>query len=57
MSQVTSTLIHGAYLASTVLFILGLHNLRSPASAIGGNRLAAAGMLVAVLAQYWMPTF
>ncbi len=50
MSQVMPTLIHGAYLASTVLLILGLHNLRSPASAIGGNRLAALGMLVAVLA-------
>lgn len=44
------TLINGAYLVSTILFILGLHNLRSPASAIGGNRLAALGMLVAVLA-------
>ncbi len=43
-------LIRVAYLAATVLFILGLHNLRSPASAIGGNRLAAIGMLIAVVA-------
>ncbi len=50
MNQVMPTLIHGAYLASTILLILGLPNLRSPASAIGGNRLAALGMLVAVLA-------
>lgn len=44
------TIIPFAYLTATVLFILGLHNLRSPAAAIGGNRLAATGMLIAILA-------
>ncbi len=50
MSHVMPILIQVAYLAATVLFILGLHHLRSPVSAIRGNRLAAIGMLVAVLA-------
>ncbi|ETX09019.1 MAG: hypothetical protein ETSY2_01955 [Candidatus Entotheonella gemina] len=50
MSHAMPMLIRVAYLAATVLFILGLHNLRSPASAIGGNRLAAIGMLIAVVA-------
>ena len=44
------TLIQMAYLAATGLFILGLRKLRSPVSAIGGNRLAAVGMLIAILA-------
>ena len=43
-------LIPFAYLASAVLFILGIHNLSSPKTATRGNRLAAVGMLVAVVA-------
>jgi NAD(P) transhydrogenase subunit beta len=39
-----------AYLAASVLFILGLHGLSSPRTAPRGNLLAAVGMLVAVLA-------
>ena len=39
-----------AYLLSASLFILGLKRLASPATARAGNRMAAAGMLVAVLA-------
>ena len=50
MNQVTPMLIQAAYIVATVLFILGLHKLRSPVSAIGGNRLGATGMLIAVLA-------
>jgi proton-translocating NAD(P)+ transhydrogenase subunit beta len=38
-----------AYLAAGVLFILGLKGLTSPVTARRGNRLAAIGMLVAVV--------
>ncbi|HUF27084.1 MAG TPA: NAD(P)(+) transhydrogenase (Re/Si-specific) subunit beta [Gemmatimonadaceae bacterium] len=39
-----------AYLIASVLFILGLKFLSSPRTARRGNRLAATGMLIAVLA-------
>jgi len=39
-----------AEIAAIVLFILGLHFLSSPATARFGNRLAAAGMLIAIIA-------
>ena len=39
-----------AYLVSASLFILGLKRLASPATARAGNRMAAVGMLVAVVA-------
>jgi NAD(P) transhydrogenase subunit beta len=39
-----------AYLVSAVLFILGLKRLSHPDTARGGNRLAAIGMLLAVVA-------
>ncbi|WP_419940233.1 NAD(P)(+) transhydrogenase (Re/Si-specific) subunit beta [Candidatus Palauibacter sp.] len=45
-----STIIPLAYLASAVLFILGIKRLSHPATAAGGNRLAAVGMLLAVVA-------
>ena len=37
------------YLISAVLFIIGLKRLSSPATARGGNRLSAMGMLVAIV--------
>ena len=37
------------YLTAAVLFILGLKRLSSPATAKDGNRIAALGMLVAVI--------
>jgi len=43
------TAVHVLYLAAAVCFILGLHKMTSPLSARGGNRLSAAGMIVAVL--------
>jgi NAD(P) transhydrogenase subunit beta len=49
MSSVFPTLIQVAYLNATILFILGLHALRTPTTAAQGNRLAAVGMLVAVV--------
>ena len=47
--------IHFAYLASAILFILGLKQLSSPASARRGNLTAAWGMGVAVLATLLLP--
>ncbi len=46
----TSLIIQLSYLVSAVLFILGLKRLSSPATARGGNTLAALGMLLAVAA-------
>ncbi|MFN2519882.1 MAG: NAD(P)(+) transhydrogenase (Re/Si-specific) subunit beta [Candidatus Limnocylindria bacterium] len=39
-----------AYLITAVTFILGLKGLSSPSTAVAGNRIAAAGMLLAVAA-------
>ena len=39
-----------AYLAASVLFILGLKGLTSPRTALRGNLLGATGMLIAVAA-------
>ncbi|MEO0858708.1 MAG: NAD(P)(+) transhydrogenase (Re/Si-specific) subunit beta, partial [Bacteroidota bacterium] len=39
-----------AYLVAASLFIFGLKRLSSPRTAPGGNRMAAVGMLVAVVA-------
>ncbi|MDA0328927.1 MAG: NAD(P)(+) transhydrogenase (Re/Si-specific) subunit beta [Gemmatimonadetes bacterium] len=43
-------LIELTYLASAVLFVVGLKRLQSPATARGGNALAALAMLVAIVA-------
>ena len=43
-------LIEVAYLASAVLFVVGLKRLQSPATARGGNALASLAMLVAIIA-------
>lgn len=50
MSSGDSAWMMAAYLVATVLFILGLKKLSRPRSAVRGNQLGAAGMLVAVLA-------
>jgi NAD(P) transhydrogenase subunit beta len=42
-----------AYLVAAVTFILGLKGLSSPTTAVMGNRIAAAGMLVAVIATFF----
>jgi NAD(P) transhydrogenase subunit beta len=44
------SLIQVAYVTATILFIVGLHYLRAPATAPCGNILAALGMLIAVVA-------
>ncbi len=48
------TLITLAYLVAASLFIVGLKRLSSPATARGGNQLAAGGMLVAVVATLFI---
>jgi len=48
LSDFVPTLIHLSYLLASVLFILGLKRLSSPATARSGNRLAALGMLIGV---------
>src|SRR5712692_10567687 len=47
------TLIPLAYLIAAVTFILGLKGLSSPTTAVQGNRIAAAGMLIAVIATFF----
>jgi len=42
-----------AYLAASVLFIVGLRGLTHPRTAVRGNLLGALGMLVAVIATLW----
>jgi NAD(P) transhydrogenase subunit beta len=49
------TLVFLAWLAGAAAFVLGLHQMNSPASARSGNKLSAAGMTVAVLATFvWL---
>jgi len=48
-----ATLIPVAYLIAAVTFILGLKGLSSPTTAVVGNRIAAAGMLIAVIATFF----
>lgn len=45
-----STLVELAYLASAVLFVVGLKRMQSPATARAGNGLAALAMLIAIAA-------
>ncbi|HEU5333382.1 MAG TPA: NAD(P)(+) transhydrogenase (Re/Si-specific) subunit beta [Actinocrinis sp.] len=42
------TVVRFVYLAAAVGFVLGLHLMKSPTTARRGNRLSAAGMLIAV---------
>ena len=44
-----------AYLVASILFIVGLKRLSSPATARSGNRLAALGMAIAVGATLMIP--
>ncbi|NNF53835.1 MAG: NAD(P)(+) transhydrogenase (Re/Si-specific) subunit beta [Acidimicrobiales bacterium] len=45
----TSNLIQAGYILSAVLFVLGLKGLGKPRTAVRGNALGAAGMLMAVV--------
>ena len=61
MAQIAANPVDYAYLATAILFILGLRYLSSPKTARFGNRLAALGMLIALVAvltqgivQWWV---
>jgi proton-translocating NAD(P)+ transhydrogenase subunit beta len=47
-----SLMVELAYLVSSVLFVVGLKRLQSPATARGGNQLAAFAMLIAIVATF-----
>ncbi|MGH2377097.1 MAG: NAD(P)(+) transhydrogenase (Re/Si-specific) subunit beta [Candidatus Limnocylindria bacterium] len=43
------------YLAATLTFVIGLKAMASPRTAVTGNRLAAGGMVLAVVATFFVP--
>jgi len=45
-----ATVIRLVYVLAAALFVLGLHQMNSPATARDGNRLSALGMAIAVVA-------
>ncbi|TNF90620.1 MAG: NAD(P)(+) transhydrogenase (Re/Si-specific) subunit beta [Gammaproteobacteria bacterium] len=45
----SAELINGSYIIAAVLFIFGLKQMSSPATAVRGNLLSAVGMLLAIL--------
>ena len=45
----SAELINGTYIIAAVLFIFGLKQMSSPATAVRGNLLSAVGMLLAIL--------
>src|SRR5829696_7182185 len=49
------TIVFLAWLFGAAAFVLGLHQMNSPATARGGNKLSALGMTVAVVATFiWL---
>jgi NAD(P) transhydrogenase subunit beta len=44
-------LVHLSFIAGAALFVIGLHQMNSPATARTGNRLSALGMIIAVTAE------
>ena len=51
------TLVFFAWLAGAAAFVLGLHQMNSPATARRGNQVSAAGMALAVVATFlWLLT-
>ncbi len=50
-SQTISYLVRLAFIVGGAMFVLGLHYMNSPATARNGNRLSAAGMAIAVVAE------
>ena len=47
--MLSGNIVNLAYLVAAVLFILGLKRLSHPRTAVGGNRIAALGMLLAIV--------
>jgi len=51
------TLVFLAWLAGAAAFVIGLHQMNSPATARRGNQLSAAGMAIAIIATFvWLIT-
>jgi NAD(P) transhydrogenase subunit beta len=50
MLDLRASVIAVSYIVAAVLFIFGLKQLSSPATARAGNRLAAVGMVIALVA-------
>jgi NAD(P) transhydrogenase subunit beta len=51
------TLVFFAWLAAAAAFVIGLHQMNSPATARRGNQLSAAGMALAIVATFlWLLT-
>jgi NAD(P) transhydrogenase subunit beta len=50
--SIFDTVVWFAYLAAATAFVLGLHLMNSPATARHGNRVSAAGMVLAVLTTF-----
>ncbi len=51
-AETIGTLVFFAWLFGAAAFVLGLHQMNSPATARNGNRLSAGGMAVAVIATF-----
>ena len=47
--ETISTLVHLAWIVGAACFVLGLHQMNSPATARQGNQLSAAGMIIAIV--------
>ncbi len=47
--------IQALYLVSVILFIIGLRGLAGPKTAPTGNKIAAVGMLIAIVATLLIP--
>jgi H+-translocating NAD(P) transhydrogenase subunit beta len=49
-SSTLGTIVHFAYVFAAALFVVGLHQMNSPATARQGNLISAGGMVIAVVA-------
>ena len=49
-------LVRLSFIVGAALFVIGLHLMNSPATARTGNRLSAAGMVIAVVAEVMFVT-
>jgi proton-translocating NAD(P)+ transhydrogenase subunit beta len=55
--QLIDTGVFLAWLAGAAAFVIGLHQMNSPATARSGNRLSAAGMAIAIVTTFlWLLT-
>ncbi len=55
--EFVDTIVFLAWLAGAAAFVIGLHQMNSPASARSGNRLSATGMAIAIIATFvWLLT-